>query len=131
MLVGRHSDASVTDGEFEFDFAVIDSDRLHGNDNFSLLGKLDGVGTEIHQNLLQAQGVTHEMERRVGSYAEQDFQSLLVSAHADHAREVFENFLETEPMRSMVSFPASILEKSRISLMIPSSEWAERSIFWR
>ena len=34
-------------------------------------------------------------------------------------------------MRSMVSFPASILEKSRMSLMIPSSEWAERSIFWR
>ena len=95
LLVGRHSDASVTDSEFEFDFAVIESDRLHGNDNFSLVGKLNGVGTEIHQNLLQAQGVTHEMERRLGIGAKQDFQPLLVSAHADHTREVFENFLET------------------------------------
>src|SRR6476659_2982285 len=43
LLVGRHSDAGVTDGEFEFDFVVIDSCRVHGNDNFSLLAQLDGV----------------------------------------------------------------------------------------
>src|SRR5437016_5145125 len=57
--------------------------HLDGNDDLSLIGKLDGIADKIHQYLAQASWVAHEVVRHLRMHTVDELQSLFVSSQSE------------------------------------------------
>jgi hypothetical protein len=83
------------------------------------LGELDGVAGEVGEHLLQAHGVAGEVVRHGGIHLEGEFELLVVGARPGRCMVSLRVSRRLKGMCSSCSLPASSLEKSRMSLMIP------------
>lgn len=91
------------------------------------LGELDGVADQVGEDLLQPLRVALQLDRGIPVDQADQFQLLLVGGRSQHGQGVLDQVAEIERRFSRTSLPASIFEKSRISLMIPSRLSAD---FW-
>jgi hypothetical protein len=92
-------------------------------------GELDGIAQQVQQHLAQAQGSPMHAAA-TGSLVQPQLQTLGAGTVGDELERVSQH-TRRGPLRvaSICSLPASILEKSRISLTTPSSWLPEARIF--
>ena len=128
LLVGRHADAGVRHGELR-DRAV---SRQHGptrdvDDDLALLGELDGVADQVDDDLAQSARIADErvghVRARCGTTSSRPFSC---ARGASSLTRVLDRVAEAERRADRASARrASIFEKSRMSLMMVSSESAD------
>ena len=120
LLVGGDADARVADGEVQADLLL--GPRLHIDAKHDLapLGELDGVAHQVDDDLAEAVGVAREGIGHVGRDVVGQLQPFLVARRASVATVSSRVSRRSKSTRSRSSLPASILEKSRMSLITVS-----------
>ena len=88
---------------------------------------LIGVADQIGEDLAQAVGIADEAVRNVRAHVDQQLELLLVRPQRQRPERLVEHLAQREVDGSISSLPASIFEKSRMSLMMTSSASAD----WR
>jgi hypothetical protein len=121
----RHADAGVAHGQAQRDLARRAANGVHGHEDLALLGELHGIAAQVDEHLLERSGSptstggTSPRCRPAGR--------ALLAARTPTTRDAVEHVASTKSRCSMSSRPASIFEKSRMSLMMRSSESAAAS----
>ena len=93
---------------------------LHSEHDFALLGELDGVAQQVDQDLPQPGDIAHDPGGHVRGHRVGQFQPFLGPAHRDHVHGRLRRRRADRTARlSKSRWPASIFEKSRMSLMTP------------
>ena len=128
LLLGGDADAGVGDGEAERRRRrrrAASSATVH--DDLAALGELDGVADQVDQDLPQPAGVADQRVGHVRRDPAGQLQALVVRPQRQGLQRLVRSRRagRTAPGRGS-SLPASILEKSRMSLMTVSSASAER-----
>src|SRR5581483_3833324 len=120
-LVGRNADAGVAHGEMEFvAVAIVERPHRHLHGDLALARELHRVVEVIREHLAHAPAVAeHALGRAVGDLVGQ-IQELVGSRERDQVEGVLDALAQVERQMLSVSLPASIFEKSRMSLMIDS-----------
>ena len=90
-------------------------------------GELNRIVNEVDEDLSQTKRVTNQIGRDIRLGRNKEFEILLVSLLHDDSGEIFQDVLEAEVGISISSLPASIFEKSRMSLMIRAAHRAGAS----
>ena len=97
-----------------------------------VLGELDGVADQVDDDLAQAVVVADHHVGHFGMDEAGQFQPLLVRPDGKRLHRVAEAFPQVEHARNRGrAFPASILEKSRMSLITESRASPESLTVWR
>ena len=133
LLFGRDADAGVAHGNVQAELPVgVDKFWLDVNDDFPAAGELNGVADEVDNDLPQSTGVADQFVGHVRRNTHGQLQALCrplgtracaMLCRASPASRTADC--------SSSSLPASILEKSRMSLRIDSSESADDlTMFW-
>ena len=130
LLVARDADAGVADreraGRTPSRSPAIGSASATSTDDLAALGELDGVADQVQQHLAQALGVADDAVGHVRRDAPRQLEPLLCARTAEHLHGVAEHLAERRTdAGSSSSLPASIFEKSRMSLMMRSSASAD------
>ena len=118
---GGHADAGVAHREVQLDLLAGPLEQLRrSTTDLALLGELDRVVDEVDEDLAEPQRVAHQVARACsGATCAQELQPLVVRLLADERRPRCSMTSSSwKSVASMSSLPASILEKSRMSLMI-------------
>jgi hypothetical protein len=116
------------DGEGDGQLAVVGVVAVHLQPDLAPLGELGGVAQQVDQHLPEAQRVADELPRQPGCTSTRKRRPFPRPV-GDHRDEAVEHLVEEKRVASMPSRPASILEKSRMSLTMPSRLAAEVWIF--
>ena len=126
LLFLGNADAGVPNGEVQrksLAGLLLDLDLQN---HFAAVGELDGIAQQIHDHLPQPRGIAHDLGRNVGADVADQLQPFCRGAQAKGLSGLLQSLAQVElrwcPVRA---FPASILEKSRMSLMTVSSESAD------
>ena len=93
-----------------------------------MLGELDGVGQEVQHDLAQPAGVAHERARQAVLGGVHELEALLRRERGDVSSAPSMHGPRANGSASRSILPASILEKSRMSLMIVRSASPEVAI---
>ena len=95
--------------------------------HLATLGELDGVAQQIGQHLAQPPGIAHRLSRQAGRDRRLEFQALGARLQGEHrTRSPRRSDCSGNATCSTGSFPASMRDRSRMSLINASSESAER-----
>ena len=126
LLFRRDADARVRHGKPQLQLALDVSQQLNGEDHFALLGELYGVAHQIDDDLPQTAGIAHNASGTFGVDLEGQLEPFLV---AREGSAVFMVSPRQSPrlksIASISSLPASIFEKSRMSLIRESKDSAD------
>ena len=118
----RDADAGVAHGESQLDRVLVHRLRVHRQHDLARLGELDRIGEEVDEDLPQPRHVAPDGARDIALEQVGGVEVLL-----DRARWSARSSADSTQSRrsngcdSMSIRPASIFEKSRMSLMIVSS----------
>ena len=95
----------------------------HAKSHLPSVGKLDGVPQQIHKNLAQASGVALQLPRDSRADIHDQFKALLLSRQRHCVHSVYDGVvgIEVDQIEGESFLALSILEKSRMSLMIVNS----------
>ena len=98
------------------------STRLTVTRHLAAFGELDGVAEQVGEHLAQAPGIAAQRRGHVGLDERRELEALALRRAAPAGRRCPPRCARRSKSRvSSSSLPASILEKSRMSLMIVSS----------
>ncbi len=126
LLVFRHADAGVLHHEFKLQCVARPLGSPHGQHDVALLGELHGIAQQVIQYLHQAQRIPEQSQRERAVDVRMQFHRFFRDADANEPRTFVITSSGEKGMCSMTSLPASILEKSRISLITPSRDFPRR-----
>ena len=96
LLLRRHADARIADGEVQHDLAVAHRFRPDLEHDLAALGELDGVAHQVDDDLPQAGGIAAEKGGHVGTNPAGQFQALAVGAHRQRPHRVAQVLVEVE-----------------------------------
>ena len=96
---------------------------MHAQGDLARLGEFDGIAGQIEQYLPQPARIHLNEVRNRRIDVGRHLQALWVSLNADQPHDIFDQVAQIDAGTSNSSFPASIFEKSRISLMTVNSAW--------
>ena len=95
--------------------------HAHAHGDLAGLGELDGVGEQVGEHLAQPAAVAVDHRRDVVVDPGHQLEALAVRLRREHLAGVFDGSRRSKSWSSSSSLPASIFEKSRMSLMTSSS----------
>ena len=95
----RNSNAGIADLKVQCDRRICLRGDCDLNDDFTLLGKLDGVSDEVRQGLHEPPRIGDDCSRYARRDSINEFQSLLLSPHCQSSNGCFELFPNIEPGR--------------------------------
>jgi hypothetical protein len=90
--------------------------------------KLDGVAEQVDEDLLDAQGVTHEAARHLRCQVDAQFETLFLDMADEQVVDVVEQHGQLEIQLLDAQLAGLDARKSRMSLMMPSRWSAARRI---
>jgi hypothetical protein len=80
VLLGRNADSGVHYGKADGHFRIVIGLALRFDADVALLGELDGVASEIDEDLADARGVTKDEVRNVAVDGPSELETLLLRA---------------------------------------------------
>ena len=122
LFLERNSDARILHFEMEFHSFVVLCASLNGDQHFPLLGELDGVTHQVHQNLPQATGIAEQMRGHIRIGIVGQFQFFLVSSQCHGLHGLAHAVVQVEFDRLQIQLAGFDLEKSRMSLITDNSD---------
>ena len=111
-----HPDTGVPNREPQADLIVVPADKVRRHDDLALFGEFHRVADEIDQDLAEPQRIPRQLHRNGGIRPEEQLESLVLHLQRDQLDTLIEDLVEVEPGLFISSLPASILDKSRMSL---------------
>jgi hypothetical protein len=120
QVFGRNADAGIGDRAADGDVAVLLAQHLGAQADLAALGEFDGVGQEVEQDLLDAHRIAAHRFRHGRVEFAADGQLLGLGALGDLLAGIEAELVQRKSVSSSSSLSASILEMSRMSLMMAS-----------
>ena len=125
MIGVGDANPSVGDGKFQLDVVRRVIRGPHAKHDVPFLRELDRVADQVGQNLPQAQRIANEPVGQRGRQVAGQFEPLFVRPNGQRLDRLVERSRRLKGPGSSTNFPASMREKSKISLNSESSTSAE------
>ena len=127
LLIGGQSDARVLNLETQFHAIPMGSTQGNRDVNLALFCELDGVASQVGQDLAHAQGIAQQQNRHLGWARDHQLQPLFRGPHADQGGHVVEHVVQTE--NQVLKFQFGGLDLGQIQNVVDDAEKVLRGGF--
>jgi len=117
-LLWRHPDPGIADRKFKLNFFARAFQKLDIEPDLAALGELHGVVHKIGEDLAETQRVAEQHVRNAGRDVRKELEAFIVGFLSSERGDRSNDFIGLKSVVSRSSLPASIFEKSRMSLMM-------------